>query len=244
MIRYKFQPALLIGMVILSLILVSCSAPTAEPTPVPPTQTQTAEPTNTAMPPTDTATPLPTATETASPTPLPPTNTPAPTATLPPTETETPTPTETSAAPTISISYPAVPVVPDPMYVYFIRVDPVSAGGCGFSSYGISAGFSRSSDVAKDVKLALEHLFSIKTEYYGSFYNPLYQSNIRVESVKMKNGLITVNLRGTYVPADDDCGGTRVKAQIWDTIKQQRAVQTTNIYLNGIPFGDRLSNDK
>ena len=130
------------------------------------------------------------------------------------------------------------------MYVYFIQLNTGGGVGCGDSSYGISAGFSRSNDIAKDVKLALEHLFSIKTEYYGSFYNPLFRSNIRVENVKFKNGLITVNLRGTYVPSGDDCDNTRVKAQIWDTIKQERGVQTTNIYLNGIPFGDRVSNDK
>ena len=187
---------------------------------------------------------MPTATETASPTPLPPTETPTVTVTPPPTETATPTPTETSAAPTVSISFPAVPVVPDPMYAYFIQLNTGGGVGCGDSSFGISAGFSRSNDIAKDVKLALEHLFSIKTEYYGSFYNPLFRSNIRVENVKFRNGLITVNLRGTYMPSGDDCDNTRVKAQVWDTIKQQRGIEATNIYLNGIPFGDRVSNDK
>jgi hypothetical protein len=62
--------------------------------------------------------------------------------------------------------------------------------------------------------------------------------------VKLENGLITVNLKGTYTPSDDDCDNTRVKAQVWNTIKQQQGVETTNIYLNGIPFGDRVSNDK
>ena len=242
MLPNKTLIKLLTGIAILSLALVSCSTQTPEPTLVPPTQTLAV--TDTPLPPTETATPLPTATETATPTALPPTETPTVTNTALPTDTETPTPTETSAAPTVSISFPAVPVVPDPMYVYFIQLNTGGGVGCGDSSYGISAGFSHSNDIAKDVKLALEHLFSIKTEYYGSFYNPLYQSNIRVEKVNFKNGLITVNLQGTYVPSGDDCDSTRVKAQVWDTIKQQSGVKTTNIYLNGIPFGDRVSNDK
>ncbi len=241
MLNSNFRTGLL-TLVVLSLILAGCSTQTPEPTPIPPTQT--AAPTDTAVPPTATASPEPTATETATATPLPPTATPTVTNTAAPTETETPVPTETYAAPTVSISFPAVPIVPDPMYAYFIQLNTGGAVGCGDSSYGISAGFSRSNDIAKDVKLALEHLFSIKTEFYGSFYNPLYRSNIRVENVKLRGDLITVNLRGTYVPSGDDCDNTRVKAQIWDTIKQQRGVQATNIYLNGIPFGDRLSNDK
>jgi hypothetical protein len=240
MLLSSFRFKILIMVIVLSLILASCSTEALDPTPIPPTQTQLS--TDTPLPPIATATLLPPATETVTASPVPPTETMGPTFTSAPTETEIPT--ETSAVPTVSISFPSVPIVPDPMYVYFIQLNTGGGVGCGDSSYGISAGFSRSNDIAKNVKLALEHLFSIKTEYYGSFYNPLFRSNIRVENVKLKNGLITVNLMGTYVPSGDDCDSTRVKAQVWDTIKQQKGVETTNIYLNGIPFGDRVSNDK
>jgi hypothetical protein len=80
----------------------------------------------------------------------------------------------------------------------------------------------------------------------GGLLNPLFRSNLRVNNVifNSKNGLITVDLTGTYKPTGDDCDNSRVKAQIWQTIRQYREIKATNIYLNGIPFGDRLSNDK
>ncbi|HEY5670657.1 MAG TPA: hypothetical protein VIS10_11710, partial [Anaerolineales bacterium] len=70
-------------------------------------------------------------------------------------------------------------------------------------------------------------------------------SRLRVEKVDLdKGGLIEVWLSGTYKPSGDPCDNSRVKAQIWNTIKQFRGVKKTNIFLNRIPFGDRLSNDK
>lgn len=245
MLLTNFRLKIVIVFTVLSLALTGCSTEAQEPTPVPPTQTSLPSATPLPATATETAVPsatLPPATETATATSVPPTETTGPTFTPVPTDTETPT--ETPALPTVSISFPSVPYASDPMYVYFIQLNTGGTVGCGDSSFGISAGFSRSNDIEKDVKLALEHLFSIKTEYYGSFYNPLYRSNIRVENVKLENGLIKVNLRGTYVPSGDDCDNTRVKAQVWNTIKQQQGVKTTDIMLNGIPFGDRVSNDK
>jgi hypothetical protein len=108
------------------------------------------------------------------------------------------------------------------VWIYFIQPD---TGGpiCGDTAVGVSSGVPRSGDIADDTAAAL-----------------------RVNNVSFNdgNGLITVNLSGTYKPSGDDCDNTRVKAQIWQTIRQWRQVKATNIYLNGIPFGDRLSNDK
>ena len=223
-----------------TLILSACSAqtpiPTSTPTasPIPPTATN--------LPPT--ATPQPTATPepTATPTPLP-TETPTQAAT--PTETASPTPTETATSlPNSSVGYPSVPAVNDPIYAYYITSPNGAADGCQ-PAFGLSIGVSRSNDIAKDVKLALQSLFAVKTEFYGSFYNPLYRSKIKVQEVdfNQRNGLITVELSGTYKPTGEDCDNTGVKSQVWSTIRQFRAIKMTNIYLNGIPFGDRVSND-
>jgi hypothetical protein len=204
----------------------------------PPSATPTLMPTATQVPPTPTLQP----TETR----LPPTAT----ATSPAT-TETPIPSAISAAtltlvPTGmpgSIQFPAIPNVKNPIFVYYI--DPHSGGsaGCPGGSFGLSSGVSRSGDPVKDIKIGLQKLFANKAEYYGSFYNPLFRSNLKVSDVRLDHGLATVNLRGYYNPSDDVCDNLRVKAQIWDTIKQFRAVETTNIYFNGRPFGDRVSND-
>jgi hypothetical protein len=87
---------------------------------------------------------------------------------------------------------------------------------------------------------------SNKSEYVSGLHNPLFRSNIKVADVRFKrsSGLITVNLKGTYKKPQDDCDNLGVKAQVWSTVKQFRGVKMTNIYLNGIPFGDRVSNDK
>jgi hypothetical protein len=130
--------------------------------------------------------------------------------------------------------------------MFFILLDTDGNVGCGDSAVGYRTGLMRSGDIAADVKTALARLFGVKSEYLGETYNPVFRSNLAVNSVSFdsSDGLINVELTGTYTPSGDDCDNTRVKAQIWNTIRQYRDVKKTNIYLNGIPFGDRLSNDK
>ncbi len=129
--------------------------------------------------------------------------------------------------------------------MYLIQV---GTGGsiCGDSAIPVSSGANSTGSVASDVSSALQRLFAIKSEYVGGLLNALFRSNLRVNSVKFnpKNGLITVDLTGTYKPTGDPCDNTRVKAQVWSTVRQFKQVKATNIYLNGIPFGDRVSNDK
>ena len=129
--------------------------------------------------------------------------------------------------------------------MYLIQV---GVGGpiCGDSAIPVSSGVERTGSVESDVSSALKQLFSIKSEYVGGFLNSLYRSQLRVNKVKFnsKNGLITVDLQGSYRPTGDPCDNSRVKAQIWSTIRQYAEVKATNIYLDGIPFGDRVSNDK
>jgi len=129
-----------------------------------------------------------------------------------------------------------------------VRLIQEQVGGsiCGDAAVAVGAGVKRTGSISDDVSNALKQLFSLKSEYVGGLLNPLFRSNLRVNNVNFnsKNGLITVDLTGTYKPTGDDCDNSRVKAQIWQTIRQYREIKATNIYLNGIPFGDRLSNDK
>ena len=228
-------------LIILPMVVISgCASQTPEPTPVPPTATEV-PPSNTPVPPTDTPVP-PTATATETPTP-----------TAISTSTETPLPTNT---PTSTPTYTSTPApsssgsvgssVENAIRIYFIQPNVGGTVGCGDNAIGIGIGQARSNDIGKDAKIALEQLLSYKSEYVNGLYNPLFRSNIKVASVKFRrsNGLITVNLRGTYKKPQDDCDNLRVKAQVWSTVKQFRGVKMTNIYLNGIPFGDRVSNDK
>ena len=220
--------------VVLAMSLAACSSPTVAPTPVPPSATPL-PPTATALP---TNTPEPTSTPTVT---LPPPS-PTPTATPAPSETPTETPTTT---PTQSAEGAQLPSASkDNVWIYLIQ-ENVNGPICGDAAVAVSSGVERTNNISSNVKDALDVLFSYKSEYVGGLLNPLYRSNIRVESVDFnsKNGLITVNLQGTYKPTGDKCDNTRVKAQIWQTVRQFSAVKATNIYLNGIPFGDRVSND-
>lgn len=220
-------------------ILTACTTTAPEP----PTPTNV-PPTATLLPPTET--PLPTATATF--TLPPPTDTPTLEPTFTPTvvvDTETPTPTATSTPPPV----PTIRFIPLPaalsgtINLYFIQLIPGS-GPCNDRSFAVGSGIKISGDIEDDVKAGLTKLFSYKDQYYGEIYNPLYKSRIRVERVDFrKGGLIEVWMSGSYQRSGDPCDNTRVKSQIWNTIKQFRGIETTNIFLNDIPFGDRLSND-
>jgi hypothetical protein len=207
------------SIILLMVGIGGCATLTPEPTPVPPTSTnvpptETPLPTNTPVPPTATATEMPTLTASA---------------TSPP-------------SPSGSIGGS----VENAIKIYFVLPPVGGATGCDATAIGVGIGQSRSSDIANDANIALKQLLSNKSEYAFGLYNPLSRSNIKVGNVKFdrSSGLITVNLRGTYSKPKDDCDNTRVKAQVWSTVKQFRGVKATNIYLNGIPFGDRVSNDK
>jgi hypothetical protein len=128
--------------------------------------------------------------------------------------------------------------------IYFVQLETGGSVGCGDSVVAVGSGVKATGDVAKDVKAGLEVLFSNKWDYNGSLYNPLFRSKIKVQNVNFDGDLISVHLSGDYNPSGDDCDNTRVKAQIWSTIRQFRGISQTNIYLYKVPFGDRLSNDK
>jgi hypothetical protein len=201
------------------------------------------------VPPTATVSLPPTATFTLTPLPFTPTNT----ATMAPSATSSDTPT---ASP-IASATPAPGTQPGALLpgaggsgntvkVFLIALSPGGAAGCGGSAVAVSAGIPRTKDIAADIKAALNALFSMKSKYYGSLYNPVSYSTFRVQKIDYENssGFLTVWLSGKYRPSGNDCDNTWVKAQIWSTAKQFGA-SSTNFYINGPnPFGDFVSNDK
>ncbi len=223
--RDIFAPVLF---ALLAVVLASCSAlqppePTATPT-LPPTST-----------------PLPTATNTPLPTETP-TLTPSPT----PTATNTPLPTDT-ATPTATATVTKVPQnvkEGNVIYAYMILKDSGGPIGCGDTAIPIITGYARSGDIAQDVRLALSTVFQ-KSEYVAGLYNPAFRSNISVGGVQFKpgSGEVVVNLVGTYVRSGDRCDNARVRAQVWQTVRQFPGVKSALIYLNDNLLGDVLAND-
>ncbi len=183
-----------------------------------------------------------------SPTPLPPTDTPNPptstltptiTQTSPPTETPAPseTPTETSPPPTASGE--------DAIYVYYIQKDTGGPVACGDSLIKVNTGAYRSGDNEADITTALHWLFN-KQQYIGNLYNPIFRSTWNITSVNFKSyeGLADISLDGAYVRSGDRCDDSRVRAQIWTTIRQFSGVKTVYILLNGNLLGDILATGK
>lgn len=185
-----------------------------------------------------TSTPVP-----ATETPIPPTATPTATSTstATPLPTETPTPTETST-PT---SPPPTASGEDAIYVYYILPKSDGPVGCGDSLVKINTGLYRTGDNATDIATALRNLFN-KQQYIGNLYNPVFRSNWRIDSVEFKDyeGLANVNLSGGYVRSVDRCDDSRVRAQIWTTIRQFPGVKTVYILMNGNLLGDILAAGK
>jgi len=210
---------------ILFLLLAACSG-TVEPEQIEATQL----PTNTPFPPTDT--------------PLPPTDTPTSTATNTPTDTPTATATETSTATateeptaTQTATATAVPQAAAPSNVlvkYLVHQGTGGSTGCGDSLVAVSTGVLSTGDIEKDVKIALNSLFSTGTKFVGDLYNPLYQSNLRVGKVDFKksSGKLMINLKGGFTKPKEDCDKKLYRAQVWDTARQFPEVWRAYIWLN------------
>jgi hypothetical protein len=183
--------------------------------------------------------PSPTSTLTSTPTPVTPSPTSSPTITSTPSQTPSPsaTATETSPPPTASGE--------DAVYFYLVQLDTDGPVACGDSLVRINTGLWRTGDVENDVTTALRSLF-VKQQYFGALYNPAYLSNIRVDSVSFKpySGLVDVRLSGAYVRSGDRCDDSRVRAQVWSTIRQFPEVKTVYILLNGNLLGDILATGK
>ena len=223
--RYFFAPVLI---TVLAIVLAGCSALQ----PPEPTATPTLPPTSTPLP-TATNTPLPTETPTLTPSPT-------PTATSTPLPTETATPTTTATVTKVPQNVQEGNVI----YAYMIMKDSGGPIGCGDTAIPIITGYARSGDIAQDVSIALSNVFQ-KSEYVAGLYNPAFRSNISVGDVQFKpdSGEVVVNLAGTYVRSGDRCDNARVRAQVWQTIRQFPGVKSVQVYLNDNLLGDVLAND-
>ena len=130
------------------------------------------------------------------------------------------------------------------IYAYMIQKDSGGPIGCGDTAIPIITGFSRTGDVAQDVRTALSMVFQ-KSEWIAGLYNPAFRSNVAIGEVTFKPGPgeVVVNMDGTYVRSGDRCDNARVRAQVWQTIRQFPGVKKVMVLLNGNLLGDILAND-
>lgn len=257
--RYKSQWILLLGLSLLLYGLAACAPERVDPLsdmePVieetvtltfsidAPTQalTETATIIATALPPTPINTPLPRLTQTFTSSP-----TPSPTETFTPTLSVTQTKAEgtTPSGKSEGGSLPSGKNIGGSIVVFLIRRSGAGTAGCSDQAVPMSTGLAKTKDSIKDVEKALRYLVNLKQKYYGELYNPASYSTLRVQEVEYDgdNETLTVRFSGKYRPTANPCDNTAVKAQIWSTAKQF-GIRKTNFYINGIPFGDLLSNN-
>lgn len=181
---------------------------------------------------------FPEPTPTPTNTPIPPTSTPIPTDTPIPTETPTEIPTSTPlpTIPPLPTASPTATKVIGGKPIYFYFVLPKSGGNvaCGDSLAPLTSGKYQTGDVEADIMTALQQLFSFHMAEFGELYNPLYKSNLKVDSVEFYDGTQTiVELSGDYVKTEDDCDPGRVLAMIQATIRQFPDTGSLDINLNG-----------
>lgn len=111
--------------------------------------------------------------------------------------------------------------------------------GCGDSLVMVSVNIPATQ---APIKAAYEYLLSIKEPFYGEsgLYNALYQSNLKVDNVSIKNGIAEVYLTGEVL-LGGTCDNPRVLAQVEKIATQFEGITEVRVMINGEPLKEILS---
>jgi len=167
--------------------------------------------------PTSTASP---ATSTPSDTPLPPTGTPLPSST--PSETSSPLPTETfTPTPTAAATETIGEMLKTHIVFYLILPEKGRTDACGnMSVEPIISKRLRTGDKFQDVQIALNMLFSVGSQFYGAYYNALWNTDLEIASFKYLKEIDEVQIDFTgFLPLSQisACDKHAIREQIWTT---------------------------
>lgn len=163
----------------------------------------------------------------------------------------TPTPIPTTTSTTVTSRTPTQETSPtqaitpqkQKVKVYLVAIDDAGksgeAIGCGDSLIPVTREVAKTQGV---LKASLMELFSLHDQYYGQsgLYNSLYNSHLQVDSANVANGNATVNLSGE-LSLGGVCDDPRVEGQIRSTAEQFETVKKVDIFLNGVPLSEALS---
>jgi hypothetical protein len=169
-------------------------------------------------------TPAPSATLTASP--IPPTQTatlePTATATATITETATPLSTDTpTVTPTAASTETIGEMLQTHIVFYLIVPEKGRTDACGdFTLEPIISQRLRSGDKLYDVQVALNMLFSVGTQFFGAYYNALWETDLTINTFEYvaQSDYAIIDFGGSLpVTQMTDCDKHGVKEQIWKT---------------------------
>ena len=183
------------------------------------------------------------------PTPVPPTPTIAPPATVPPPTLTLPTRT-LPPQPTVAPTIPPVTETPVPapaggktVKLFFIALEDGGKSGkligCDDSAVPVDVEIP---DTPGVLKAALEALLAAHDLHYGQsgLYNALYQSDLTVDEVNLKDGEVIIRLSGTLL-SGGVCDDPRIIAQFEETALQFSTVKKVSVFVNDLPLGQLLS---
>ncbi len=163
----------------------------------------------------------------------------SPTASASPASTETLTP-EASATPTESIGEMLK------THIVFMLIDPEKgrSDACGdFRLEPIISKRYRTGDKVQDVQIALNMLFSVGHQYYGAYYNALWNTNFVINSYTYDPSIerMTIDFGGFFpVNQISKCDKHGIREQIWRTFYYYGFKDKTFTY-NGHFMIDQLS---
>jgi len=111
--------------------------------------------------------------------------------------------------------------------------------GCGDSAVPVTIEIPYTTAVLRAV---LTELLSIEDQYYGEsgLYNTLYQSDLAVDGINLKNGEAVIELQGE-LNLGGVCDNPRLQAQLEETALQFNTVQKARFFINSVPLEDLLS---
>jgi hypothetical protein len=132
---------------------------------------------------------------------------------------------------------------PQMVKIYLIAVEDNGISGekvgCGDSAVAVQVQIPHTLGV---LKAALGSLLSIKDQYYGQsgLFNALYESDLQIKSVTIKGGKATIQLNGS-LKLGGECDDPRVLAQLKSTALQFSTISDVDIFINGKPIEEVLS---
>lgn len=127
--------------------------------------------------------------------------------------------------------------------IYLIALDDNGKSGQKLATGDSLVGVEREiTPTPTPLRAALDELLTLKTRDYGQsrLYNPLYQSDLKVESAAITAGKAVIRLTG-QLQLSGDMDGPRVEAQIEETALQFSTVKDVEVTLNGKNLHDALS---
>jgi spore germination protein GerM len=127
--------------------------------------------------------------------------------------------------------------------LFLIAIDDAGRSGrqigCGDSVVAVTREIRRS---RTPLRATIEELLRLP-ERYGSdpeLYNALHQPDLRLESISVRRGLARINFAGQLVTRGV-CDSPRVQAQIEETAVQFPIVKKVQVFINGTPLSEYLS---